>query len=142
MAFDYGERRIGVAIGELELGIAHPLDTIECRRPGDRFTGIRALVAEWNPVLFVVGLPVNTDGSEHALSPAVRQFCVALKRKFGIASQLVDERYTSAEASSILRESGIRGRKQKAFLDQVAAQTILEDFFSHGEQGTYDNRAA
>ena len=132
MAFDFGERRIGVAIGDLELGIAHPLETIQIRQGSDRFASIEPLVAEWRPVLFIVGLPVNTDGTEHRLTDAVHQFCGALTRSFGIASRLVDERYTSAEASSMLRDAGVRGRKQKAYLDQVAAQTILEDFFSHG----------
>ena len=139
MAFDFGERRIGVAVGELELGIAHPLDTIDCRRDGDRLASIQTLVAEWHPVLFVVGLPVNTDGSEHALTPAVRRFCDALTRRFGVASRLIDERYTSVEASSMLRDAGVRGRKQNAYLDQVAAQTILEDFFSHCDQHSYGN---
>jgi putative Holliday junction resolvase len=140
MAFDFGERRIGVAVGELELRIAHPLETIDCRNDGDRLSSIEVLVAEWHPVLFVVGLPVNTDGSEHALAPSVLRFCDKLKRRFGISSRLLDERYTSAEASSILREAGVRGRKQKAYLDQVAAQTILDDFFSLGDQGSHGNR--
>ena len=140
MAFDFGERRIGVAVGELELGIAHPLDTLNCRQDGDRLASIGTLVDEWHPVLFVVGLPVNTDGSEHALTPAVHHFCDALKRRFGITSRLVDERFTSAEASSMLREAGVRGRKQKAYLDRVAAQTILEDFFLYAGRDTSGSR--
>ena len=142
MAFDYGERRIGVAVGELELGIAHPLATINYRSGADRFTLIEALVEEWRPEVFVVGLPINTDGTAHSLAPAVRKFCDALKRKFGIDSQLIDERYTSAEASSILRDAGVRGRRQKAYLDQVAAQTILENFFTQGELRPHDDCAA
>ena len=119
MAFDFGERRIGVAVGDREVGIAHPLETIE------------VLVREWRPNLFVVGLPVSVDGSEHELAPLVRSFCAALSDRFGVATRLVDERYTSAEASEILNEAGVRGRRQKEYLDQVAAQTILEDFFAH-----------
>jgi putative Holliday junction resolvase len=132
IAFDFGERRIGVAVGDLEVGIAHPLETILIRQGGDRFASIEPLVAEWRPVLFIVGLPVNTDGSEHRLTEVVHSFCDTLTRRFSVASRLIDERYTSAEASSILRDAGVRGRKQKAYLDQVAAQTILEDFFSYG----------
>lgn len=133
MAFDFGERRIGVAIGDRELGIAHPLETIGYRRGQDPMTLIDALVKEWKPVLFVVGLPVSADGSEHELAPLVRDFCNALTNRFGIATQLVDERYTSAEASDILGVVGVRGRRQKEYLDQVAAQTILEDFFAHDD---------
>ncbi|UCH50335.1 MAG: Holliday junction resolvase RuvX [Betaproteobacteria bacterium] len=131
MAFDFGERRIGVAVGDRELGIAHPLETIEYRRDQDPLASIEVLVREWRPILFVVGLPVSTDGSEHELAPLVRSFCEALTQRFGVATRLIDERYTSAEAAEILSEAGIRGRRQKEYLDQVAAQTILEDFFAH-----------
>jgi putative Holliday junction resolvase len=131
MAFDFGERRIGIAVGDRELGIAHPLETVHYRHAQDPLTLIETLVAEWKPVMFVVGLPVSADGKEHALAPSVRRFSAALTRRFGPATTLVDERYTSAEASGMLRDAGIRGRRQKAYLDQVAAQTILEDFFTH-----------
>lgn len=131
MAFDFGERRIGVAVGDREVGIAHPLETIAYRRDQDPLALIEVLVREWRPNLFVVGLPVSVDGSEHELAPLVRSFCAALSDRFGVATRLVDERYTSAEASEILNEAGVRGRRQKEYLDQVAAQTILEDFFAH-----------
>ncbi len=133
MALDFGERRIGIAVGDRELGIAHPLETLHYRHGQDPLTLIAALVKEWQPVLFVVGMPVNADGTEHSLAPAVRRFSSALTRRFGVATTLVDERYTSAEASGMLRDAGVRGRRQKAFVDQVAAQTILEDFFSNDD---------
>ena len=133
MAFDFGERRIGVAVGDRELGIAHPLDTLQRQKGQDPLGQIDSLVAQWEPVLFVVGLPVNSDGSRHALAPAVRRFCNSLRERFGTETRLVDERFTSAEASVMLRDAGIRGRRQKTYLDQVAAQTILEDFFSNDE---------
>jgi putative Holliday junction resolvase len=131
IAFDFGERRIGAAVGDRELGIAHPLKTIEYRHDQDPLALIEVLVREWRPTIFVVGLPVNVDGSEHELAPLVRSFCNALTDRFGVATKLVDERFTSAEASEILSEAGVRGRRQKEYLDQVAAQTILEDFFAH-----------
>jgi putative Holliday junction resolvase len=131
LAFDFGERRIGVAVGDREIGIAHPLETIRYRQGQDPIVSIKALVSEWHPVLFVVGLPVSADGSEHDLAPAVRRFSESLTRHFGIAIRLIDERYTSAAASGILNEAGIRGRRQKDYLDQVAAQMILEDFFAN-----------
>jgi putative Holliday junction resolvase len=131
LAFDFGERRIGVAVGDRELGIAHPLETIRIRRDQDPIAAIRALVKEWRPVVFVVGLPVKLDDSEHALAPAVRRFSETLTQSFGIAVRLIDERYTSAAASEILNEAGVRGRRQKEYVDQIAAQTILEDFFAH-----------
>ena len=131
LAFDFGKRRIGVAVGDRELGIAHPLETIRYRRDEDPLALMDNLVREWRPTLFVVGLPVNVDGSDHDLAPRVRSFCSALTERFGIATSLIDERYTSAEASENLSEAGVRGRRQKEYLDQLAAQTILEDFFAH-----------
>ena len=131
LAFDFGERRIGVAVGDRELGIAHPLETIRYQRDQNPIAAIKPLVKEWRPVLLVVGLPVNVNGSAHDLAPAVRRFCDSLAECFGIAVRLVDERYTSAAASGILNEAGIRGRRQKDYLDRVAAQMILEDFFAH-----------
>jgi len=133
MAFDFGERRIGIAVGDRELGIAHPIETLHYRHAEDVLAPIDSLVREWQPVLFVVGLPVSSDATEHKLAPVVRRFADSLTRRFGVAARLVDERYTSAEASGMLRDAGIRGRRQKAYLDQVAAQTILEDFFSHDD---------
>jgi len=131
LAFDFGERRIGVAVGDRELGIAHPLETLHYQRDQELMAAIKALVSEWRPVLFVVGLPVNVDGSPHDLAHAVRRFSDSLAQCFGVAVKLIDERYTSAAASGILNEAGIRGRRQKEYLDQVAAQMILEDFFAH-----------
>jgi putative pre-16S rRNA nuclease len=133
MAFDFGKRRIGVAVGDRELGIAHPLETLHYNDAQDPLNPIETLVGEWQPVLFVVGMPMNTDGTEHTLAPSVLRFSAALTSRFGVATRLVDERFTSAEASGMLRDAGIRGRRQKAYLDQVAAQTILEDFFSNDE---------
>lgn len=130
MAFDFGERRIGVAVGDREVGIAHPLDTVHYKAGQDPLDAIEALIAEWKPGLFVIGFPVSEDGKKHPLAASVQRFCQALQRRFNTAIRLVDERYTSAEASGMLRDAGIRGRKQKAYLDRVAAQTILEDFFS------------
>ena len=133
MAFNFGKRRIGVAVGDRELGIAHPLETLHYHDSQDPLNPIENLVGEWQPVLFVVGMPMNTDGTEHTLAPSVLRFSAALTSRFGVATRLVDERFTSAEASGMLRDAGIRGRRQKAYLDQVAAQTILEDFFSNDE---------
>ena len=65
LAFDFGETRIGVAQGDAEVGIAHPLATISGEGNDKKFAAIAALVAEWRPVQFVVGLPLSTDGSEH-----------------------------------------------------------------------------
>lgn len=129
LAFDFGERRIGVALGEHLLGIAHPLTTIDTEANDERFRIIGELIAEWQPQKLVVGLPAHLDGQEHALSLLCKKFARRLNGRFGLPVVLIDERLTSAEASQSLNQAGVRGRKQKIMLDQVAAQHILQSYF-------------
>jgi putative Holliday junction resolvase len=131
LAFDFGEKRIGVAVGEHLLGIAHPLMTINAEANDERFRQIAALVEEWRPALLIVGLPLFADGSEHALTTLSRKFARRLDGRFGLPVALVDERYTSVEASQSLNEAGIAGSRQKPMLDQVAAQHILQSYFDN-----------
>ncbi len=118
LAFDFGSKRIGVAVGEPELRTAHPLSGIAA--PG--FDAIARLVIEWRPGLLVVGLPVAERGA-HPLAPRVERFARQLEGRFGLPVALVDERFSSVEA-----ESRLRGAKKKA-VDSVAAQLILEQYF-------------
>lgn len=129
LAFDFGEKRIGVAVGDLALGLAHPLSTVRAATTQRRFDDIAALISEWRPVVLVVGLPRHADGAEHELTRLARRFARQLEGRFGIRTVLVDERFTSESASISLRESGVTGEKQKPLLDQVAAQHILQTFF-------------
>jgi putative Holliday junction resolvase len=129
LAFDFGERRIGVAIGEQLLGIAHPLTTIDAEANDDRFRLIGELIAEWKPMQLVVGLPLSLDGEEHKLTLLSRKFARRLNGRFNLPVVMVDERLSSSEASQTLKEIGIGGRKQKPMLDQVAAQHILQSYF-------------
>jgi putative holliday junction resolvase len=118
LAFDFGLKRIGVAVGEPELRTAHPLPGIAA--PG--FDAIGRLVQEWRPGLLVVGLPVAERGA-HPLAPRVERFARQLEGRFRLPVALVDERFSSVEA-----ESRLRGAKRKA-VDSVAAQLILEQYF-------------
>ena len=130
LAFDFGERRIGVAVGELQLGVAHPLDTIDARANDVRFARIEALVNEWQPVLLLVGLPLALDGSEHAMTAQARRFALRLQGRYGIETRLVDERLTSVEAEQQVRELGLDVRRSRSRIDQLAAKLILESYFS------------
>jgi len=134
LAFDFGLKRTGVALGELELGLAHPLATISGESNEQRFGVIEKLIAEWQPKLLVVGLPAHADGTEHEMSAQCRRFARRLEGRFNIKTVLVDERFSSTSASEALSDAGIRGRKQKPMLDQVAAQEILQAFFDSGAQ--------
>jgi len=136
LAFDYGLKRIGVALGELSIGVAHPLTTIQEESNDRRFAAIEALIKEWQPVLLVVGLPAYLDGVEHEVSALCRKFSRRLEGRFNIRTILVDERLTSVAAEASLREAGVRGRKQKSMLDQVAAQQILQSFLDEQKHAT------
>ena len=130
LAFDFGEKRIGVAVGDLELRIAHPLTTIADEDNASRFAAIGALVQEWRPARFVVGLPSHADGTEHEMSRLARRFAQRLEGRFGIPAAFVDERLTSVAAESRLRESGTRPDRIAGALDAAAAQEILQAYFN------------
>jgi len=129
LAFDFGVKRIGVAIGSGQIRLAHPLVTIAVEKTKQRFEAIAKLIKTWQPELLVVGLPTHINSSEHELTRLSQRFARRLQGRFSIETVLVDERYTTLAASEILRELGINGRKQKAKIDQIAAQQILQSFF-------------
>ena len=129
LAFDFGERRIGIAVGEHLIQSANPLVTIDNESNEVRFNTITALVKEWQPKLLVVGLPLSLDGSENEVTQLCKKFARRLNGRFNLPVVLIDERYSSAEASQLLNQTGIKGRAQKVMLDQVAAQTILRSYF-------------
>ncbi len=142
LAFDFGEVRIGVAEGDAEVGTAHPLATVTGEGNEAKFAAIAKLVAEWQPRQLVVGLPAHTDGSEHELTRLRRKFGRRLHGRFGLPVYWVDERLSSLYAESLLAEAQAFGRKQKAVLDQVAAQAILQGFFEGGAAEYFNGREA
>lgn len=129
LGFDFGTKRIGVAVGNSISGTARPLTTLHGEHNGHRFAAIAELIREWEPSALVVGLPCHDDGTPHELTRLCRRFAQRLEGRFDLPTLLVDERYTSTAASSQLAEMGIRGIKQKPLLDQVAAQQILQAYF-------------
>lgn len=135
LAFDFGTRRIGIAIGNNILRRANPLTTIDEESNEARFAMITALLREWLPCALVVGLPSNEDGTPHELTALCRRFANRLKGRFNLPTILVDERYTSLAASTQLKEEGVHGRKQKTLLDQYAAQQILQAYFDEPASG-------
>ena len=129
LCFDFGEQRIGVAVGEHLLASANPLTTIDNESNEVRFEIITKLVKEWQPKLLIVGLPLSLDGAETAITQLCKKFARRLNGRFNIPVMMIDERYSSVEASDMLNQTGVKGRAQKAMLDQVAAQTILQSYF-------------
>ena len=130
LAFDFGEKRIGVAVGDLALRIAHPILTIRAEDNATRFSEIEALVAEWSPVQLIVGLPMHADGTEHEVSRLARRFANRLEGRFRVPVTLVDERLTSRAAESRMRESGATRAEIELTLDAAAAREILDSYFA------------
>jgi len=132
LAFDFGLRRIGVAVGQSVTGSASPLGTIANRESGIDREAIAALLREWRPTLLVVGMPMHADGSASDMQKPVEAFIEQL-RSFGLPVASVDERYTSVEAERVLKEaraSGSRGRITKEEIDSAAAVFIAERYLA------------
>lgn len=127
IGFDFGTRRIGVAIGETSTRIASPLGAIEGEANDARFEAIGRIVAEWRPAGFVVGRPRHADGSEHTVALLAEKFARRLQAKYGVPVSFVDETLTSAEAEASLRETRTRAGR-KADVDALAATLILQSY--------------
>lgn len=130
LAFDFGEKRIGVAVGEIELAIPHALTVIAAEDNNGRFAAIATLITEWRPVRLVVGIASHADGGVHETGRLARRFGQRLHGRFGIEVDYVDERLTSLAAETALREAGVRADKRAALLDAAAAAEILRGWFA------------
>ncbi|ALS59124.1 Holliday junction resolvase RuvX [Pandoraea norimbergensis] len=128
LAFDYGERRIGVAIGNLLLREARALTVLANLNREVRFAEVGRLVAEWQPELIVVGLPCHPDGTPHEMTQQAKRFGNQVNGRFDVPVVWVDERYSSVAAAAALAEAGIKV-SQKTSLDAEAARIILQQYF-------------
>ena len=127
IGFDFGERRIGVAVGETSTRIANPLGAIEESANEARFAAIGRIVDEWRPAAFVVGLPRHDDGSEHAVAKLAEKFARRLEARYHLPVAFVDETLTSAIAESELRATRTRAAR-KSDVDALAAAMILQSY--------------
>lgn len=133
LGFDYGEKRIGVAVGQALTATATPAETLLCHGNQPDWAGIARLIETWRPHALVVGLPLNMDGTEHEVTEAAREFGRELERRFGLPVHLIDERLTSIEAGHLLAGSTRGARRRKADIDKVAAQLILETWLAQNK---------
>ncbi len=129
LAFDFGEKRIGVAVGEWALRQAHPLTVIRSEANVERFARIAELLREWQPVGLVVGVPLALDGTPHAMTARCTRFANQLRGRFGLPVETAEERLTSVEAEERLREAGHNARGARDHIDAMAAQIILQCHF-------------
>lgn len=132
LGFDFGTKRIGIAIAQEITGTANPLTTITAVKHKPDWDGISKIIKEWQPDLLIVGLPLHMDGTEQAMTQAARRFSNQLNGRYQIPVALMDERLSSNEAESILNEqSGSRPLFQdKAQIDMISAQLILQSWMS------------
>ncbi|NND59080.1 MAG: Holliday junction resolvase RuvX [Gammaproteobacteria bacterium] len=135
LGFDFGQRRIGVATGEIDPATAAPLATVACHQNTPDWAAIDKLIAEWRPVRLLVGLPHRADGTEGSMAPQCREFATALGRRSGIAVELVDESLSSRSAAAELREHRRSGRMQRRVrrgdTDRIAARLIVETWLAN-----------
>ena len=126
LAFDFGLKRIGVALGNTLLRQARPLNVITGVANDVKFAAIKALLDEWTPARLVVGLPFHPDGAEHEMTLRCRRFAHQLHGRFNLPVVLVDERYSSAVIAA----------KRGAVIDALAASIILQQYFDDHAQSS------
>ncbi len=132
LAFDFGTKRIGVAVGQEITATARALITLQNSQGKPDWEHISRLVQEWRPALLVVGMPTSMDGQPHPLEQTVKDFGDQLKQRYNLPVEWIDEKLSSVEAEEILAQSGMaRQRKQdKAEIDKLAAQIILQTWLN------------
>jgi len=122
LGFDYGAKRIGVAIGQALTGSARPLTILKARADKPDWTAISQLIEQWQPVALVVGLPVHMDGTAHDITARAQRFGNQLTGRYNLPVHYADERLTTYAANQELREQGKTGEPD----DALAAQLILQ----------------
>jgi putative Holliday junction resolvase len=128
LAFDFGTRWIGVAVGDTETRLASPLGMFEAESTDRRMAEVESLLREWRPERLLVGLPLSMDGSEHGVTRRARRFARQLEARFRLPVMFADERLSSASARETLRERGRGGREHKKQVHALAAKVILQSY--------------
>lgn len=132
LGFDFGLKRIGVAVGQSVTKSASPLGIVSVRDGEPDWEALGRLVREWHPAALVVGLPYNMDLSEQEMTHKARHFAQDLAERFPLPVHTVDERLSSREAEATLKERRQQGRRRitRADIDGAAACVILESWFN------------
>lgn len=135
LAFDYGTKFIGVAVGSTLTRRARALATVRVARGGQPdWAALTRLIEEWGPKALVVGLPRNMDGTPNPRTAAARKFGNRLKARYNLPLYMVDERLTTVLARQSLREAGVSGTRHKPRLDPEAARVILQSYFDESPE--------
>ncbi|HSW69155.1 MAG TPA: Holliday junction resolvase RuvX [Gammaproteobacteria bacterium] len=130
LGFDFGLKRIGVAVGQTVTETARPLLTLKASSGAPDWNSLQKLIKTWQPDALIVGIPLNMDGSEQAITEAARQFARQLKERFKLPVYEMDERLSTKDARERLFSEGGYKALQKAQVDSVAAQLILQNWLT------------
>jgi len=134
LCFDYGTRRIGVAVGQTLTRSANPLTTLTAINDQPDWQAISRLIEEWRPDALVLGMPLNADGSASDITRRAQRFGNQLKGRYNLPVHTIDERLSSATAEEQLSQRPRKGKIHKADIDKLAATLILESWFaSHAD---------
>ena len=128
LGFDFGTKSLGLAVGSTASGLAEPLTTTTVRHGAPDWAVVDRLIREWQPDALVVGLPLNMDDSENAMTRAARKFGQRLAARYNLPVHWVDERLTSVDAKNAMVEARVPWKQRKARVDRLAAQTILQSY--------------
>lgn len=130
LGFDFGMKRIGIAIGQTITKTARPLITLPAKEGIPNWDSVSALMIKWQPDAIVVGIPLNMDGSLQKISANAQQFAEELEKRFKLPVYQVDERLTTKDARERIFAHGGYKALQDGQVDQVAAQLILQNWFT------------
>ncbi|WP_031434771.1 Holliday junction resolvase RuvX [Methylomarinum vadi] len=131
LGFDFGNKKIGVAIGQTTTSTASPLQTLRSPQQKIDWDSIAKLIEEWRPAGLVVGISRQADGSDNIITPRMQKFCRQLEGRFRLPVFQVDEALSTFEAKQMLfDELGVRAAKLWAVQDQLAAQLILQSWLN------------
>ncbi|WP_413699714.1 Holliday junction resolvase RuvX [Psychromonas sp. KJ10-10] len=128
LGFDFGTKSIGVATGQMITATAQPLNAIKANDGIPNWEIVEKVIKEWQPDLVVVGLPLNMDGSEQAITKRAKKFANRLNGRFGVKTALQDERLTTASAKEFIFDRGGYKALDKGKVDSVSAALILESW--------------
>ncbi len=135
LGFDFGNKKIGVAVGQTSTKTASPLQTLRAVKNQPDWQGIQRLIAEWQPVGLVVGISRQQDGKDNPVTPLMLKFCRQLQGRFNLPIYQQDETLSTFEAKQLLfDEVNVNATKLWAVQDQLAAQLILQTWLNTATQ--------
>lgn len=130
LAFDYGLRHIGVAVGQSLIASSNPAGVVRARDGVPEWSAITKLINEWQPQLLLVGLPLNMDGTDSPMALRARKFSRQLRERYSLSVEMIDERLTSFAAKQARRETQGNTDFGKNTVDAEAACILLQDYYN------------